>query len=340
MSEVLQRQNYDLIVVDEARTYSLHTTARWKALKKLIKNETRVIGLTGSPRPKSPMDVHGISKLITPDNMPYSRTHWQMTTMNRIAEFTWVEKPESNALCIRALQPGRVVNKRDVLKDLPEKTFSFVPVQLSEQQAAYYVELKKNKLVTIAGAGDIVGVNGAVLINKLAQVAAGAVIDDAGNVQVFECKDRMDTMKRLADESLSGVMILAPYRATVAMIMREMGPLGYRSITGDVGVTERTEILAGINSGEIPGIVCTPGTVSHGVSLQGCSTTIWFSSINSSEIEIQANNRMDRPGQKHPQNIYCLFGSQVERAMYASVKGQQATQQELLSMFNETSNSF
>lgn len=334
LNKELLRTQFDLIIVDELRTYGNAGTARWKAIAKLIRPETRVWGLTGTPRSRSPLDCHGMVKLLNPGNIVSSVHRWKMQVMQQYGEWDWRERPEANAMCAAAMQPGRVVSKAEVMKHLPPLTFSYVPVPLSSQQLSYYHELRKQKLVKTDGGADITAVNAAVLVNKLAQVAAGVVYDEEGNAQVFDVSGRMDELLRLCDESLSGTIVFAPYKHTCDLIMLKLGPLGYRKITGDVSLSERTEIFEKVQAGEIPGVVAIPSTMSHGIDLSGASTTIWWSAINSTEVFEQASARMDRGSQKHPMSVYMLYGSAVERKMYQQRQGQGGSQQELLAMFN------
>ena len=48
---------FDLIVVDEANAYKSPQTARWKTLAKLLKPETRLWMMTGTPASQSPVDA-------------------------------------------------------------------------------------------------------------------------------------------------------------------------------------------------------------------------------------------------------------------------------------------
>lgn len=336
MNKELTQTRWDLIIIDELRTYANASTSRWKAMNKLIHPETRVWGLTGTPRSRSPLDVHGQVRLLMPNNVPPSAYRWKHMVLKQESEWTWAERPEANALCSAAMQPGRVVAKADVLKHLPPLTISYVPVPLSEQQNAYYQELRKQKLVKTNGGGDVVAVNAAVLVNKLAQVAAGVVYDEDHVAQVFDVTGRMDELLRLCDESLSGTIVFAPYKHTVDLIMGNLGPLGYAEITSDTPLPERTEIFAKVQAGEIPGVVATPGCMSHGVDLSGASTTVWWSAINSTDTFNQASARMDRGSQKHPMSVYMLYGSAVERKMYQQRQEQSGSQQDLLNVFNKS----
>jgi hypothetical protein len=60
---------------------------------------------------------------------------------------------------------------------------------------------------------------------------------------------------------------------------------------------------------------------------------VWFAPFNKSEVVQQANNRMDRPGQKNAMTIVHLFGSPAERKVYKAVHEQAEGQANMLELF-------
>jgi SNF2 family DNA or RNA helicase len=61
---------FDLIVVDEANAYKNVHTKRWKILASVIRPETWVWMLTGTPASQSPTDAYGLAKIINPTGVP------------------------------------------------------------------------------------------------------------------------------------------------------------------------------------------------------------------------------------------------------------------------------
>ena len=62
--------NFDLIIVDEANAYKNAQTKRWKVLRSLIKPDTWLWMMTGTPAAQSPMDAYGLAKLVNPKGVP------------------------------------------------------------------------------------------------------------------------------------------------------------------------------------------------------------------------------------------------------------------------------
>jgi SNF2 family DNA or RNA helicase len=55
--DVIANGGFDLIVVDEANAYKSPSTTRWKTLAKILKPQTRLWMLTGTPASQSPIDA-------------------------------------------------------------------------------------------------------------------------------------------------------------------------------------------------------------------------------------------------------------------------------------------
>ena len=106
VKETIRDANFDLIVVDECNAYKSHTTARWKTLRKIIKDDTRVWMMTGTPASQSPMDAFGLAKLLCPDNVPKLSATWREKVMYQVSRFKWLPRPAAKDLVFKALRPA------------------------------------------------------------------------------------------------------------------------------------------------------------------------------------------------------------------------------------------
>lgn len=339
LNESLVSQKFDLIIIDELRTYADPQTARWKALKNLITRETRVWGLSGTPRPKSCLDVFGQIKLLTPDNITSSFVKFRDQTMVKSSwsAFTWEERPTANALIAKMMQPGRVLKKTDVLKSLPPVAYQYRYVPLSAQQQAFYKALATKSTVG-EGMTEITAVNAAVLSSKLIQVAAGACYTPEGDYLQFDNKARVAELLSIIEESIASVLVFCPFVHIVKTLQPILEPLGFDTITGET--KDRAEIFARLQSGKSRGILAIPSVMSHGVTATMASCIVWFAPNDSSEVFIQACARADRPGQKNPVTIVALYGSAIERERYLSLQSQREAQHNYLTEFNKFTEEF
>ena len=81
---------------------------------------------------------------------------------------------------------------------------------------------------------------------------------------------------------------------------------------------DKPEDIDAWNRGEIPVALAHPASIGHGLNLQeGGHITIWFGLPWSLELYQQANERLNRPGQKHVCCVYhiMLRGTHDERVL-------------------------
>ena len=70
VQEAIANGGFDLIVIDEANAYKNAQTTRWKTLSKILKPDTWLWMLTGTPAAQSPVDAYGLAKLVNPSGVP------------------------------------------------------------------------------------------------------------------------------------------------------------------------------------------------------------------------------------------------------------------------------
>jgi SNF2 family DNA or RNA helicase len=160
---------FDLVIVDEANAYKTVTTRRWKSLKSIIKPNTHVWMMTGTPASQSPADAYGLAKVVNPEGVPNFYTSWRDKVMNKVTLYKWAAKHNAADLVHEALQPAIRFSKAQCL-DLPPVLTTTREVPLTPQQAKYYNLLKDRMLVQAAGE-TISAVNAAAGVSKLLQIS-------------------------------------------------------------------------------------------------------------------------------------------------------------------------
>lgn len=334
--EALCAGGYDAVIIDESRAYANTTTSRWKQLNAVAKDMKYVWALSGTPTTKSPMDAHGQAAIVRPGSVG-SRTRFRDMTMTQIRPHVWVPKPTAWAYVKEVLSPAIYIDKKDVLKDMPPVTYSYRQVKLSPGQRRAMSALKAEGMADV-GAGTVSGITASARRIKLLQIASGAVYDDSGAALQYDvdASPRVSELLEIIDEAAQAVLVLVSFRHTAAMLGAKLEPLGFKTITGDTPRALRTEYLAAMQAGTLKGIVAVAQTMSHGITATAADTTVWFSPpIAGAEVYIQANNRMDRPGQKHSMQIIHLYGSPLERDVYTSVESAQGEQTVFLAAYKK-----
>ena len=312
---------FDLIVIDEANAYKNVQTKRWKLMKKLITPDTWLWMLTGTPAAQSPVDAYGLGKLCVPNRAPRFFGDFRDSVMMQAGPFRWIPRPSSEQIVVEMLQPAIRFEKAQCL-DLPEVTHVHRFAPLSPQQRKYYKEMKDQMLTEAAGE-EISSVNAAAKMNKLLQISCGAVYTDSGAVIDFDVSNRLAVVGEVIDECSHKVLVFAPFRHTVTLLQDYITKAGVKCdvIHGDVPVRRRTEIFKKFQeTNDLKVLVIQPQAASHGVTLTAANTIIWYAPVTSTETYLQANARIDRPGQRNSMTIVHIEGSPVERRLYTMLK--------------------
>lgn len=308
---------FDLIVVDEANAYKNAQTKRWKTLHGLVKPDTWLWMLTGTPAAQSPADAYGLAKLVNPMGVPRFFTTFKDMVMYKVGQFRWVPKPSATQTVFKALQPAIRFTKEECL-DLPEMTYVNRTVALTPQQDKYY-KLMKKQMIIEAGGEEITAVNAAVNLSKLLQLSCGAVYSDTGETIEFDIKNRYAVLKEVIDETDKKVLVFAPFRNAIELIANKLRADGYETeiINGDVSANKRAQIFRSFQETASPRIlVIQPQAASHGVTLTAADTVVWWGPTSSLETYEQANARVHRAGQRYPTTVVRLIGSNAERHVY------------------------
>jgi SNF2 family DNA or RNA helicase len=321
IKDAVVKNDFDLVVIDEANAYKTVSTRRWKTLNSIIKPSTWVWMMTGTPASQEPTDAYGLAKIINPTGVPKFYGSFRDMVMQRITEFKWAPRPRAEEIVHRVLQPAIRFTKEECL-DLPDMTYTTRDVPLTAQQTEYYETLRKH-MMTVAAGEEITTVNAAANLNKLLQLSGGAVYSDTGEVVAFDASTRMQALKEVIDEASHKVIVFVPYRHAIEIIHEELTNSGYTNevINGAVPVNRRTEIFNRFQTEPDPRVlVIQPQAASHGVTLHAANVVVYWSPVMSVETYLQANARVHRAGQRNPCTVVHLQGSPVERKMYAMLR--------------------
>jgi SNF2 family DNA or RNA helicase len=308
---------YDLIIVDEASHYKNAMSKRWKVLNSLVKPETWLWMMTGTPAAQGPEDAFGLAKLVNPAGVPRFFNAWKDMVMYKVSAFRWKPKEHAERTVHRALQPAVRFTKEECL-DLPDMLYVKRDVALTKQQEMYYKKLKAQAAMEVAGE-QITAVNAAVMMGKLLQISAGASYTESGDTVQFDINNRYSVLKEVIAESTHKVLVFVPFKHVIEMLSAQLSKDGITNavINGDVTAANRTEIFKQFQSQPDPRVlVIQPQAAAHGVTLTAANTVVWWAPTSSLETYAQANARVHRKGQANKCTVVQLQGSGVERRVY------------------------
>lgn len=336
VKEEVMNGGFDLIVVDEASAYKNAQTNRWKDLRDLTKVIKGLWMLTGTPAAQAPTDAYGLAKLVNPQNVPQFFSHFKDQVMTKVSMYRWVPRPTAKHIVHKALQPAIRFEKKDCL-DLPPITFLDRDAPLTPQQQGFYKLLAKQMLIEAAGE-EISAVNAAAQINKLLQISCGSVYTDTGDVVDFDVSNRLNVVQEVIEETSNKVLVFVPFTHSIDLLEKHLTKNGISCgvINGSVSANKRAEIVQTFQTQESPKVlIIQPQAASHGLTLTAADTIIWYAPCTSVETYLQANARIDRPGQVNPMTIVHIKGSKVEDRMYKLLRNNIHNHSEIIDLYRQ-----
>jgi SNF2 family DNA or RNA helicase len=341
VEEAIKKADFDLIIVDEANAYKNPSTVRWKTLSRIVKADTYLWMMTGTPAAQSPEDAFGLAKMINPQGVPKFKTAWKDKVMRQVSKFKWVPKADSQATVFNALQPAIRYEKAQCL-DLPDLVSVTRDVPLTPQATKYYRELVKEMQIEAAGE-TISTVNAAAALSRLLQLSGGAVYTDDSNVVEFDITPRLKVLSEVLDETRNKIIIFIPYKHTLNVVKKYLDGEGVTNeiISGDVSASERGRVFNNFQTVANPRVLLIqPQAASHGVTLTAADTIVFWSPVMSVETYLQCIARIDRVGQQNKMTVVHLQGSEVEKRMYKMLQNKVDMHTKLVDLFvDEVENS-
>ena len=289
---------FDMIVVDELSSFKNHQTARHKAMMKVRPFIKRIVGLTGTPASQGLMDLFAEFKVLDMGERlgrfigQYRLNYFKPDKVNGPIVYSYKLLPGAEERIYEKIQDITISMKAVDFLDMPELISNEYPVYLDAGEMQKYEELKKD-LILSTPEHEVTAANAASLVNKLSQMANGAVYTDDKNVITFHDK-KLDALEDVI-ESANGKPLLVAYwfKHDYTRIVERLQKIGvdYMKIDTEESITKW-------NNGEIPVALIHPASAGHGLNLQqGGNTMVWFGITWSLELYQQCVCRLYRQGQ-------------------------------------------
>lgn len=318
---------FPIVVIDELSSFKSAGAKRWKALRRVRGRIRRIVGLTGTPRPNGLEDLWPEMYLLDQGER-LGRTLGAFRARYLVPEkmnghIVYSYRPREGAEAEVYERLGDIcmsIRKEDVLS-LPGQIYEDIVLDAPPALLKQYKTFERDKVMECLGEdGEIVAGTQAALTNKLLQFANGAIYDMDGRVHELHTI-KLDALDELL-EAAGGdpVLVLYAYQHDADRIRQRVA----------CRALDTPEDIDAWNRGEIPVALAHPASIGHGLNLQdGGHIIIWYGLTWSLELYQQANERLNRPGQKNVCRIYhlVLHGTHDERVLKALVskdKGQAA----------------
>lgn len=310
------RWDFDMVVIDELSSFKSNKTERFKAMKRVRPQVSRIIGLTGTPAPNSLLDLWPQMYLLDMGQRlgrfigGFRDRFFVPDKRNR--EIIYSYKPRDGAEdAIYSLVSDICISMKAVdYLDMPERIDNRIEVVMSAKQQKLYEDFQRDMVLSI-GEDELDAVNAAALSNKLLQMANGAVYGDDRKVLTIHDR-KLDALEDLVEATNGKPLLVAYwYKHDLQRIQARFK---------NVRCIDSSKDIDDWNAGKIPLALIHPASAGHGLNLQdgGC-TIVWFGLTWSLELYQQLNARLWRQGQKHTVVIHHIVtkGTHDEDVMRA-----------------------
>jgi SNF2 family DNA or RNA helicase len=322
------RWPFDYVVIDELSKFKSHDSKRFKAMRTVRPLIKKIVGLTGTPMPKSLLDLW--SQLFLLDRGKrlgekfgmYRAKYFREGSRNGHIVFNYnIRKPSKEEKLLGADIYSKIVYDKisDICISMQEKDYIELPpridrirnVILPRKLREQYNEFEEELIMQIADE-DITAANAAVLTGKLLQFSNGAIYDDKKNWhKIHDCK--LDALADVIEEAQGqSILVFYSFRHDLARIQKRFK---------EVKHLRTSEDFEGWNKGLYSIAIAHPASAGHGLNLQaGGNIVIWFGLPWSLELYQQANKRLHRMGQLKPVIVHHLLcANTMDKEVYKSL---------------------
>lgn len=313
---------FDMLVLDELTSFKSHSAKRFKAVKQLRGEMSRVVGLTGTPAPNGLPDLWAEmfcidgGKRLGPSVTRFREAYFTPVVWNNITIKLTPKKGAADAIRGRIEDVCLSMKASDYLS-LPDLRIVRRTVALPPDVAAAYEKFERDRVmeaVSETDRADILATNAAALMTKLSQFANGNVYDEAGTA--FPVHDeKLAALEEIVEEAQSPVLVFYQYKSDRDRFAEALKKKRWR-----VACYEDASTLRRWNEGKIDVLFAHPAATAFGLNMQsGGHYIAWLGTGWNLELFQQANARLHRQGQTKPVTAYLLLAEGTVDARMADI---------------------
>lgn len=329
--------NFDTLIVDESTAFKHRTSARSKALCIISKHfEYRAL-LTGTPMTNSVLELWH-QALVLDGGERLGNRFWNFR--NAVCEpvqvgrganmIDWRDKPGAATAVSDLLSDITIRHKLEECLDMPEHAMHTIEIELSDAHRAIYDAMLREALLQF-DSGEVTAMNAAIHLQKLMQIASGAVYTNNQIDQLIDT-DRYELVIELIEQRKQCLVAFNwAHQKRHLTDLAARADISFGVIDGMTPQTERERLVDLFQEGHIKVIFAHPQTAAHGLTLTAGTTTIWCSPTYNAEHYLQFNKRIYRAGQtKRTETLNICAINTVDEAVYQRLNGKLQGLDELL----------
>lgn len=305
--DLLEKQDWNIVVLDEAQAIKNAKSVRSKAVMKL--NAKFKLITTGTPIQNHLGELWNLFQFINPGMLGSKEQFAKKFVSNGDAFQINQSRKELN----RYISPFILRrNKNEVLDDLPDKTEVTLQVQLSEQERAMYEVLRQEAIAQIAGSTVQSGAKHLQIlaeITKLRQMSCHPqlLVPDS-NIP----SSKLEALETLVDDLLDAnhkALVFSQFTKHLSLIraMLDKKGISYQYLDGSTPLKKREQAIDNFQSGKSDLFLISLKAGGVGLNLTAADYVIHMDPWWNPAVEDQASDRAHRIGQTRPVTIYRII---------------------------------
>lgn len=309
-------QDWSSVVFDEATYVKNRRSQQTTICQKLATKAERVYHVTGTPITNRSSELWPLLNMLYPEAY---RSYWKFAEAYckvyyngygwKVEDILDPKHPKVQALRL-ALKPLMIRRtKAEVLKDLPEKTVQKIWVDLEGTQRKIYDQMENDMIAELTSGEEIAATIVIAQITRLKQftIDPELVADKTTPLEGAKIDALMDIIECLGGQKF---VVFSQFARAIDGVSRNLEEAGikYTTITGKVTGEDRDAAVKAFQEDpSVQGILITTQAGGMGLTLTAASTAIFMDKCWTPALNVQAQDRLHRIGQKNAVTVYELL---------------------------------
>lgn len=303
-TDAIRKLAPELIIMDECHYTKNLKAKRTKAVRDICKGVKYVIALSGTPIVNRPIEFYNILSLLSPQMFPSFQRYAQEFCNPVWNGFGMDYKGASNTEKLNdVLKKSFMIRrlKKDVLRDLPPKVRTVVPLEISNRSE--YDAAAEDLVAWLESIGED---------NKAERASRAEAITRVNVLKQMVAKGKMDSAIQWIDDFTQDekLVVFCVHHATIDTLMERFGDRAVKLDGRDPAEARQYAIDEFQNNADIKLFVGNIKAAGVGITLTAASCTAFVELGWTSSDHIQAEDRVHRIGQEGDSvSCYYLIGA-------------------------------
>jgi SNF2 family DNA or RNA helicase len=339
LAKAIGSHKWKAIVLDESHRVKSPSgkASKWLASLARANPQAKLLCLTGTPMPHSPLDLYGQFRFLDPSvfGTSYARMRARYADCDPMFPSKvrrWLRQDELAAILDR--NSFRVT--ADEVLDLPDALHERIQVVLSAKERKFYESLERDMVAAVSD-GHVVVSNALTKLLRLQQATGGHSVIETGSGQATIYLDKTPSKRQAFEGWLEDlpqkepIVVFCRFRSDIRDVIEacEVSGRSYAELSG-----ERDE-LADWQAGNSDVIVVQIQSGGVGVDLTRAAYCVYYSLGYSLGDYEQSLARLRRPGQTRCVRYYHLVAENtVDEAVYKALSQRKDVVEHVLGMLS------